>query len=156
MIPANLQSGLVKRLEDVLSNFKLKNPNNEEITINIYKQNLPQLDADDDISLYPYILVKLADGEIADVTSLHKIKVLLIIGIFDDSLESQGDQDVLNVIQKVLDDFKKNPLIDNKFDLSYPVRWTIHEEDVYPFFFGGIETYWETNQIEREDIRRFL
>lgn len=156
MTPSDLQKGLMKRLENIFFDFKLRNPDNEETKLNIYKQNLPQRDSDDDISQYPYIIVRLADGEVTDVTSLHRIKVLFIIGVYDDALENRGEQDVIKVIQKTLDNFKKYPIIDRKFELSFPIRWTIHDEDVYPFFFGGIETYWETTKAEREDIRRFL
>ena len=152
MIPANLQTGLTNRLREIFSDFRLKNPNGEETNLNIYEQNLPQLDADNDISFYPYIVVKLADGEVIDETSLHKIKVLFIVGVFDDALDNQGDKDIVSIIQKMMEGLQKNPIIEKKFTLSYPLRWTIHEEDVYPFYFGGVETYWETNPIQREDI----
>lgn len=157
MIPVNLQKGLIQRLEEIFSQFKLKNPNNEDVNINIFEQHLPQSESDDDdVSLYPYIIVKLADGEQENETSAHKIKVLFVIGVFDDSYDNNGYQDVVNIVQKLIAGLKSKPIIEKKFVLDYPMRWLVHEEDVYPFFFGGVETYWETNAFQRVDEGGFL
>lgn len=161
MIPSNLQSDLKERIEAIFSDYEIKNPDinsDQEYTgLNVYEQHLPQLDGDaGEISLYPYIIIKLADGEMNDETSPHRVKVLFIVGVFDDDLDNHGYQDVSAVIQKLTEELQKQPVVNEKFILSYPMRWTIYEEDVYPFFFGGVETYWETNGVHREDIGGIL
>lgn len=156
MIPVNLQAGLIKRLKNEFKELRLKNPEGKEVGINIYEQNLPELEYGDDQSLYPYIIVKLVDGEIEDESSTHMIKVLFVVGVFDDSYDNQGYKDVTLILQKLISSFQTNPVVDKKFSLRFPLRWVVHDEDVYPYYFGGLETNWETNAYFVGNIGGFL
>lgn len=152
MIPVNLQTGLKNRLEEVLKEVRLKSPDDKEVRVNVYEQHVPQSESDDELSLYPYVLIKLVDGEVENETSPHVIKVLFVVGVFDESYDNQGYKDVVLILQKLIAALEKSPVIDKKFVMRYPLRWVVHEEDVYPFYFGGVETTWETNANMVENI----
>src|SRR5690606_2512931 len=110
----------------------------------------------DDLSHYPYVLIKLSEGELENETSPHRIKVLFVIGVFDDSYDNQGYKDVVIILQKLLAGLNEKPMIDKKFILTHPLRWAIYDDDVYPFYFGGVETFWETNAHQHIDEGGFL
>ena len=101
MVAAFLQSELADELKKILSDFRLKNPQGERVSINIFEQLLPMPEPLDqgEIALellenglaeeqtapdpYPYILVRIADGEIEDENSAQKVNLALLIGIYE-------------------------------------------------------------------------
>lgn len=157
MIPVELQDGLEARLKKLFSGFLIKNPNGVEGPLNIYKQHLPEKQDDqDDLSLYPYILIKLFSGEQLNEEDTQQVTVLFVVGVFDDGNLNQGYREVLTIMQKVENDLKRNPTVSNVFEMGFPFRWSLHEEDVEPFYFGGIETVWTTPSMNREDVEALI
>jgi hypothetical protein len=156
MIPTDLQEGLKQRLEQVFSNQFFKNPENDNAPLNIFKQHLPER-PEDDYSLFPYVIIQLVEGEQADENAEQHVKVLFIIGAYDPDRNNQGYQHVTMIIQKMIESFKKAPLINQKFELKYPLKWAVYnEEDVAPFYFGGVETLWAVPSHSREDVEALI
>lgn len=149
MIPVDLQDGLESRVVNALSGLTFRIPDGEEVPINVYKQQLPERETEDDLSLYPYVIIKLSDGEQSEEGGPQTIKVLMVIGVFDEGLNNQGYRDVTTIIQKIHQDLLSTPLVNKKFILEYPFKWVIHDEDVYPFYFGGIEMVWSAHVPQR-------
>ena len=168
MVATFLQEDLVEELKKILQGFRLKNPYGESCEINIFSQNLPvpeSLEQTDipieqlenglieDITMkepYPYIIVRIEDGEIKDESSAQIVSVLLLIGIYDNAYEKQGYKDVLNIIQKIYERFAKMPVLNGKYTIQYPIVWTLQEEETYPFYFGGMNLDWEVAAVRRE------
>jgi hypothetical protein len=155
MIPTDLQEGLKQRLEQVFANHFFKNPENEKAPLNIFKQHLPER-AEDDYSFYPYVIIQLVEGEQADENDEQHVKVMFIIGVYDSDRNNQGYQDVVMIIQKITENFKKAPLINQKFELKFPLKWAVYDEDVAPFYFGGVETLWAVPSHLREDVEELI
>ena len=169
MVATFLQDDLVEELKEILQGFRLKNPYGESCEINIFSQNLPvpesleqtnipieQLENGliEDITTqepYPYIIVRIEDGEIKDESSSQIVNMNLLIGVYDDSYKKQGYKDVLNVIQKIYERFAKMPVLKGKYTMQYPIAWTLQEEETYPFYFGGMNLDWEVAVIVKED-----
>lgn len=169
MVAAFLQDDLKVELKKVLKNFKLKDPQGNLSEINIFLQNLPMPEAQeqDDIPMellenglvdeitnkdpYPYIIIRIGDGEIKDEISAQSVSTDLIIGIYDDSYEKQGHKDILNIIHDIYERFAKMPVLNRQYIIQYPILWTLQEEESYPYYFGGMHLSWELAAIRRED-----
>lgn len=169
MVAAVLQDDLAAEFEKVLKDFRLKDPQGNSSKINIFLQNLPmpeplmqgdipvealengladQLTAPDP---YPYIIVRIEDGEIKDEDSAQTVNIYLIIGIYEPDYDKQGHKDVLNIIAKLYERFGKNPVLNGKYTIQYPVSWAIQDEESYPFYFGGMNLAFEMAAMRRED-----
>lgn len=149
MTPLLLQKALVEDIKNILGNMRFCSPNGSS-EINIYPQNLPLRNRKDEKELVPYCIVRVLEGTIKE-ESKQEIKVYLIFGIYDDNKEQQGQETILNIIQKILERFSKNPVLDQNFLFSGMFHWALEDEDQYPYYFGGIEMTWIAPGYERED-----
>lgn len=150
MNPVELQDFLIDELGQLLSGMQLKNPNDEYVPINIYPQCLPAPKKDTNeksISPFPYIVVRLQDGEDKDEESEATCKIMFVVGTFDDDDSNQGHKDVFNILEKIRQHLFRKRLFQGRFACNYPYKWTVNEEDVCPYFFGGIETNWTMPKI---------
>lgn len=150
MTPFYLQIDLRKELEILFKDFKLKSPCGEDLGIKVFEQNLP-INNDDEYDPYPYIIVRITEGEIKDLYSNNSVQLMLIIGTYDDSNKADGHKDVLNIIQKIFERFRKNPNLSNKYVIQDSFKFALSEEDTWPYYFGGIEIGFDIHTIERED-----
>ena len=164
MIPFLLQDKLVERMEKEFEHFRLKDPqqdpveNEEEqlyVPLNIYRQELPEKPADD-VTLYPYLRIELSDGREDAEEGPHLARVLFTVAVYDRDSSYQGYKYLSTIMQKVYENLKRWPIIDKIADLQYPIQWMFHEEDLYPFFFGGLVTNWSIAQIMRDDIGEMI
>lgn len=150
MTPFYLQQDLKIELERLFANFNLKSPDGEYKKINVFEQNLP-ISNDEEDDPYPYIIVKITKGEIKDLYSNNTVQLMLIIGTYDDSNEANGHKDVFNIIQKIFERFRENPNLSNKYVIQDSFEFALSEEDTWPYYFGGIEIGFDIHTIERED-----
>ncbi|CAI3570716.1 hypothetical protein [Clostridium neonatale] len=146
-----LQEDLIDELKKVFKGFKLKDPYRNESDINIFSQNLPLINIDEEEEPFPYIIVRVTEGAINDIESEQELTTQLLVGIYDDSQEANGHKDILNIIQKIHERFFKNNILANKYVMQTPFKWVLQEEDTNPYYFGGIEVSWKTRTIEKED-----
>lgn len=169
MVAAFLQSELADELKEILADFRLKNPQGEIVGINIFEQLLPMpepldqgkidpqllenglVDEQTYLDPYPYIIVKIEDGEIKDENSAQMVNIELHIGIYEPDYDKQGHKDILNIVAKIYERFAKMPVLNGKYTIQYPFLWALQEEETYPFYFGGIGLIFEIAKIRRED-----
>ncbi|CAM4111205.1 hypothetical protein [Mesobacillus thioparans] len=155
MIPVELQRLLHERVKNLFSDHLFKNSKNEDVHINIFKQHLPPKKTKDD-EPYPYIIIKLIEGEQLEEENPFQSQIMFVIGLYAEEDPYQGYLDVTMIIQKIFNDLKTNPVVGSNFELQYPVKWALHDEDVYPYYFGGIETTWSTPSIIRRDVEAMI
>ncbi len=166
MTPADLQNELIKRLQILFTDFPLPTLENEKVTFNIYKQNVPEqmtseFDYSDESgstenSLYPFVVVKLDNGEKGSNFDMMGTKIQLIIGVRNEGFNGEGYEDVMSAMQLILNDFDKTPNVNQKALLEYPLKWVVHDENTYPHFFAGVESTWKSHTLNRTDIGGFL
>ena len=137
MTPIMLQDELVEEMKRLLAGNLYKTPAGEHTEMKVFPQNIPVNETDDDEDPIPYIIVRLNSGE-DDGTrdSFNTVKLVIIVGIWDDSLDSQGHRDVLNIIQKVYERFHKTPNLNNIAVYDGDFNWALQEDGYYPYFFG--------------------
>ena len=152
MTPVMLQDELVEEMKRLLADNLYKTPAGELTEINVFAQSIPVNETDDDEDPIPYIIVRLNSGK-DDGTrdSFNTVELVIIIGIWDDSLDSQGHRDVLNIIQKVYERFHKTPNLNNKAVYAGDFNWSLQEDGYYPYFFGACSLKFNIAAIRRED-----
>lgn len=153
MTPTVLQDCLVADLKEQLSNILLKNVKGEMTKLNIYPQNLPAKKGQKDSEHFPYIVVRVMEGETQEGENFEEsnCKIGFIIGVFDDSDNYQGYKDVMNILEKIKYRLCTKKYYDSQFELIMPFKWLIHDEDTYPYYFGGIESNWKMPEISMDD-----
>ena len=119
MTPIDLQDDLVDELKQLFEPFAYKapldiedfddeteeateQPHYKRVPLNVYAQALPVQESDEDADPVPYLIVRLSSGnDPGGESSFNTVKLVIIIGIWDDDLSNQGHRDVLNIIQKI-------------------------------------------------------
>lgn len=169
MVATFLQDELVEELEQIFHGFFLKSPSGGMDKLHIFSQLLPMPlpDNQEDIppeilengffeeqtapDPYPYIIVQMNNGEIVDVNSAQIVELTLIIGIYDSDYQKQGHKDILNIIAKIYERFGKQPILNGKYTIQYPILWSLQDEESYPYYFGGMRLLFEIAAVRRED-----
>lgn len=152
MIPVELQDCLVKDFKAFLHDFYLKDVDGQPATFNIYPQYLPPKEGKDDKEHFPYIVVGLEDGDDSGKEEPNQCRIVMTVGVCDKDKTFQGYRDVLNVLQKLYDHLMRTQVFGSKFEINYPIKWALHDENRYPFFYGGLETNWTVGKITPADF----
>lgn len=152
MTPEMLQEALIEECKTLFVEDRFKAPSGELTHINMFPQNLPMVESDEDNDPAPYIIVRIVKGtDSGEADSVHKVEMLLIIGIFDMDLQAQGHRDVQHIINTIYRRFKTNPVLDNQYRQEGPIEWDIQDDSYYPYFFGALKTSFIIPAIRRED-----
>ena len=152
MVPEMLQDELVEEMKVIFADDLFKSPMGERIPINVFAQSLPIEESDDDEDPAPYIIVRIVKGDDeGSADSNHVVKMLFIIGIYDDDTKAQGHRTVLHIINKIYDRFKTDPNLNNKYVCDGPFVWEIQDDAYYPYYFGAVHTSFNIPAIRRED-----
>lgn len=152
MTPIELIEELAKELESIFKGQNYKSSSGKYVPLNIYEHALPINETDDDPDRIPYLIIRLNSGKDPGTRdSNNTVKLVIIIGIWDNSLNQQGYRDVLNIIQKIYERFQKNPNLNNKAVYDGEFDWLLQEDDYNPFFFGACSLKFSIAAIRRED-----
>lgn len=151
----SLMDAMKDELTKLFKEFRFKNEAGDDVGFTIFKHDLPIPEGEDDPQPFPYIVVRAPDGGSTSPESEETARIILVFGIYDDTADNQGNQDVLIAIERVRERFEKNPLLNGKYRKlcsdKYPFRWTIDEEAPFPYFFGGVEMTFAIPHYELED-----
>lgn len=137
-------------MEELFKGFETLNALEQPAPMNVYPQSLPAKEEEDDSEHFPYIIVRITDGSY-DGDS-EKCKIVLIVGIYDERQDRQGNKIVLNVIQRIrMHLLSKRVIGNNRFAIAPPCDWTVYEdEDLHPYYVGAVETNWMLPAIQEE------
>ena len=169
MTELNLLDALVERYTERFMGYELKGKSGLLQEVKIIPQYLPQSSAvtvksDDenetiepqgytvtDIeSIFPCVIVKI--GEVIDkeegALDQTRIGVQFIVGVYDDARNCQGYRDVYNIIEVIRQDLLTMParVLNNKYRLLMPLTSDLVPEQEWPFYFGYIDSLWETGR----------
>ncbi|MFT5872814.1 MAG: hypothetical protein ACI8WT_001751 [Clostridium sp.] len=147
MIPSLLQDFLVKEFKKIFLGFKLKNVKNEDSELNIYPQYLPAKKSQKDSDHFPFVTVKIMEGEDPNEIDANTCRIMLMVGIYDINEDYQGYKDVLNILQKMYEHLMVNKLFDDRYEIEYPIKFTLTDEDYQPYFFGALDTSWIIGKV---------
>jgi hypothetical protein len=142
---------LKNELEQLFGDFKLRDEAGDEVGFTVYEHALPIAEREGDPEPFPYIIIQVVDGGTESRQSDEKVRVVLVIGVYDENADNQGTQDVLLAIQRIRRRFEKNVVLDSKYMALEPFRWTLADGSQYPYFFGGVEMTFAVPRYEVED-----
>lgn len=172
MTAYQLQKDIGEEIERILKDIVLKDIKKEPAKIKAYPQQLPkrlqtiQSDMDEEmqgISImpgeeededpYPYCIVIVDSGKLKTAQSAHEISTVIVFGIFDDGIECQGHQVLLNMFHRIAERFTKDPVLKERYRMNSDagIEWILDTEDRYPYYFGAMEMTWDTFFVRRED-----
>lgn len=152
MVPEMLQDDLVEEMKRLFAEDRFKAPSGESIPINVFPQSLPIAESDDDDDPCPYIIVRIVKGDDSgEADSNHSVKMLLIIGVFDNDLKAQGHRDVMHIINKIYKRFMTDPNLNNKYVCDGPFLWEVQDDAYFPYYFGAVTVSFNIPAIRRED-----
>lgn len=151
MTPINLQQAIIDDLKKLLTNKVYRNESDIYERLKVYSQDLPVESnrEDTDENNFPYVIVRLIDGEM-DNLEPYEVEVLFLIGVYDKNADRQGYRDVMHVINVILERYGKQAVLDSKYTAKYPFNWALQDTDTHPYYFGGVEITFELPAIKRE------
>jgi hypothetical protein len=148
--PYLLQDALVAEIKALFADTEFKNTKNEPTELNVYPQFLPAKQSEDDNEHFPYAIVRVLNGGTADEQEAATCKILIFFGLYDDDQNYQGYKGVLNMLRRLETHLFRKRIIDSRYRIEHPFDWSIYDEDVYPFYFGGAETTWTLPAVRQE------
>lgn len=155
MTVGNLQKELMKDIGNIFEKDLFKDSLGKYVSLNVYAQNLPIREDEDAPDPVPYIVVRVLDGKVKGWVEAQEVQVMLILGCFDDNINNDGHEILLELIQKIEERFLKNPILSKQFmflnDEKHPFEWALQEEESFPYFFGAISMSFRTATIRKED-----
>lgn len=152
MTPIILQDALLEEMEELFKDYVYKTPSGGRIPLNVFPQNLPVNETDDEEDPIPYLIIRLMDGEDeGSRESFHAVNLMVSIGIWDDELNAQGHKDVMNIIQKIYQRFHENPDLNHIASFQGGFHWALDNENCYPYYFGGCSMSFGIAAVRRED-----
>ena len=158
-----LQDAVVADLEQLFKGETLKNSAGVERRIRVYPQDLPiragadiepdpveeDLEADqaegqtteetepEDVP-EPYVVVFLREGELPAQGELQNVDVVLVVCVCDPDPDRQGFRDALHIVNKIMTHYGENGIVGRRYEVQYPIKWVVQEEDKHPYYFAGV------------------
>ena len=152
MTPEMLQDALCEEIKNILSGRLYQTPSGELVSMNVYPQAIPMNESNAEEDPFPYVIVRMIDGNDENLhDSKYIVEMAVIVGIFNNDKSNQGHRDLLNVYNLAYERFKKNPRLGDYFVYDGGYRWTIQDDDYYPYFFGAFKMNFAIPAIRRED-----
>lgn len=147
MSAINVLNAMKSRIKEIVSKLPLQTEYNDQTPFNVYRQVLPERmnddfdysDESDGRNLYPFAVVQIAEGEKEENEDHMSTRMMILIGVHNEKLDAEGYDDVIVVIDAIMNDLNVKPYVDQRFILSGAIKWSLHEENTHPFYFGGIE-----------------
>ena len=133
-----LQDAVCKDLEQLFRGDSFQTAEGGGVTgkIRAFKQNLPRIEAENEETLFPFIIVRVDSGKIASPTEAHRIRLLLWAGVCDDSPENNGHLGVLEILERIQQHYQESPALGPAV-VADPFEWALQDEESFPFFYGG-------------------
>lgn len=145
MTPIDLMKSLKRFLEQVIQHYSLetnvktiKEPQVIEMFLPPKKYN--------EIPDYPFIIIRIIDGE--DTETDATVKVKLLFGTYSE--DRDGYADVLNMMERVRQELLKQRILDKKYRMELPYTWKVFEEQPYPEWIGEATTTWVVSRVQEE------
>lgn len=113
-------------------------PQPEGITINDRKtgpQNYSSSDMENNLPAVVAKIISAAENE-DRILPPSIINVQLLAGIYDPDTNCQGYRDILNIFERIRENFLSDRIFCDKFRLSFPASMRILENDSWPLYFG--------------------
>lgn len=177
-----LIDALVERLSRLFTGYSLLNKSGVLQEVKIFAQYLPQpagitiatknkrgienYEAEDYEANFPCVIVKVGDvidkeeGRIDSAICNIKLLTGIYDGVSVDASEEertwrrqmQGYRDILNIHEKIREDFLNERVTAQRFRMAMPMKSRILESDTWPVYFGEMELNFEIGRPMMKDF----
>lgn len=125
-------------------------PDLKERAPEIWKMRLPTKQAE--IQAVPYIILQLINGKDDQAEGegeSSSCNIRMIVGCYSEN-NSEGNLQVLRVIDRLRIELLKSRVIGRRFVLLPPLEFIVYPDNTAPYFFGELYTTWSMPTITRE------
>ena len=142
-----LRKQLAEDLRVVCKDFRLKNPLSDEDDswqekgLTIFEQDAPPPRMDSDHSYHPFIIVKATGGNVASRDEQDG-NITLIVSTWDDHDTTTGVDDVINIIERIKNNYLAKPILGKMFFCKETMSYEI-DEQANPYWYGSLTMTWE-------------
>lgn len=145
-----LQEALKKRLEDLFQKYPLQS----DSPLHVFIRNIPPKQYEYEEGFFPFCKITVGDGE--DSIDQTTVQVILVFGTQNNADDLTGYSDICHLVEMVRLDLLENPLIENRFQINLPLKWTLLEDepDTYPQYFGAM--FFEVEYPTIQSPNRFI
>lgn len=151
MTAAHLQDALMEDVREILKDIITEGGSGERVEgVNVFAQQLPVFRAHEGEAskTMPYAVVKLLDGATVN-EGPWTVTAGIYLGIRDRDQENQGHRHVMVMIQRIIDRFVSEPLLDERYWAQPEMEWALDTEDLYPNFYGAVRIKFSVPKIGR-------
>lgn len=151
MTASGLQDALMGEIRGILKDIITEDVSGGRVEgVNVFAQQLPVITADeeDETQSIPYAVIKILDGSTVNGEP-WTVTVGIYLGICDMDVQNQGHRHVMVMIQRIIDRFVSEPLLDGKYWAQPEIGWMIDSGDDYPEFFGVVYIKFSVPKIGR-------
>lgn len=148
MTPFMIQTAMVEELRRLFQGRAFCGPgkggrNSGRKPLKIYKQELPietepDWESDTDKACAPYIVVKVDGISSPDHDPLLVTELILLICVYDDGVDRQGYEDVLNIITEIVWHFRRERILAQAAEIQGVVEGKMSDEDNHPYYYGAV------------------
>lgn len=112
----------------------------EPVRIKVFNGYLPPREHGE--AQYPFASVILLSGEIS-TEQMSLCRTLISLGVYAD--DHSGHKDLLNLIRRTSNALLTLPdlTLNRRYVLSGPLKWSISQDDLDPFWLGSITAEWQ-------------
>lgn len=144
--PRLCQDALCKELEKLFEGKKFIGQEGRK-SLKIFKQDLPiaeddDRDVDTDRAAAPYVCVQLTDGAIKGLDQPQEINFSMVICAYDTSIQREGYDDVLNIMQDIVQRFCSAPFFGGCYtvlcDDFHTINYALQQDDTAPYYFSAV------------------
>lgn len=131
---------LVEELKTLFSDTEYPAVEGEVHELHVYP-DLPPIRTDaDDTDDYDFLTVRTSSGGRDDYSDPERIVMRIGVGVCDDDdPEHSGASTLELIIRRILDHFDTYPLVGKKYRCDWPRSYAMADEDLSPYYYGGIE-----------------
>lgn len=174
--PLGCQRALAKEIERLTSDMLFQNAEepHDLVKLKVYEQSIPikdstaetdaggteedtiefdQGDVADGVIKCPWCTVKIEKGYQEGPDQKQYVKVNIVFGIYNNSLDNNGHYEALNLIERLMVRFGKDPLLDHQYECTGAFNWELNEEDTFPFTFAFLSTEFRFRGVMKRESR---
>ena len=137
--------------------FAQYTPQPAGISINSPNAGLTNYANEDYENNFPCIVVKLVESIDDEENRINQstARVKFLTGIYDDKPECQGWRDILNIHERIREDFYVNRVTAERYRLNMPVKAKLYDVETWPVYFGEMDLVFEVGRpVMKEYIYR--
>ncbi|MBQ7578455.1 MAG: hypothetical protein IJT21_09340 [Synergistaceae bacterium] len=160
----NLLDAVIMKLENLFRGYTLLNKSGELQEVRVFAQYLPMPEGlnfntrsntglknyneSDMESNFPCIVAKLIECEDREERRIDAtlVKMNLLFACYDENKLCQGYRDILNMQERVRDNFLIERVIDNRFRLDMPIKTRLLECETWPVYFGEMDLIFQAGR----------